>query len=182
MVDVKKLYNFHDASEKMSAIAPRNLKLIIALIFILQIGIYEQVKLIKQTKLYEDEYKVSASYNSQCSYNPFSRNNDFSAHKPIVSIKNIYDSLRSNIHKRIDQIIKWLYISIKHNTDTILCILQMDLRAMLKKIKGNAVLFDSRLIHHSLIGVNATTQTNPTLRLFRKRELNEKTITRQTDV
>ncbi|OZC07646.1 hypothetical protein X798_05365 [Onchocerca flexuosa] len=60
--------------------------------------------------------------------------------------------------------------------------LQMDLQAMLKKIKGNAILFDSRLIHHSLTGVDATTQTIPTLRLFRKRELDEKRIIRQTDV
>ncbi|KAM3721671.1 calsyntenin-1 [Dirofilaria immitis] len=66
---------------------------------------------------------------------------------------------------------------IYRNTKT----LQTDLQAMLKKIKRNAMSFESKLIHHSLIGVDTNTQMNPILYLFRQKELNEKAIIRQTD-
>uniref|UniRef100_A0A0R3RLG8 SERPIN domain-containing protein n=1 Tax=Elaeophora elaphi TaxID=1147741 RepID=A0A0R3RLG8_9BILA len=44
---------------------------------------------------------------------------------------------------------------------------------MLKKINKNVALSDSKLIRHSLTGMDATTQTLPTFYLFRSRELNE---------
>lgn len=52
---------------------------------------------------------------------------------------------------------------------------------MLKKINENVVSSDSKVIRNSSTGVDATTQTYPTVNLFRKREINEEETTNQTD-
>ncbi|KAL3997845.1 hypothetical protein ACH3XW_12585 [Acanthocheilonema viteae] len=182
-------------------------KLLIALIFILQI---EQAKQIKQTR-HEQKYKIpSASHNFQCNYDPFSRSNGFSANKTKALMKNVCDLLNKT-PKQINKITKWLCIFIKHNANAILCgsiiflglnilgvllviilhnlkimfelqnisrnnkILQVNLQAMLRKINRSARLSDSKMIR-SLTGNDATTQTFPTLCLFRTRELNERGI------
>ncbi|EFO19261.1 hypothetical protein LOAG_09230 [Loa loa] len=131
-------------------------------------------------KRHEREHKLPTSRNLQCSYNPFSGSNDFTENKTKTLMKKFY-GLSNKIPKQINQMTKWLCLSIKHNADAILCILQIDLQTALKKINENAMLTKSKLIYDSLTGMDATTQTYPILHLFRKRELNEENA-HQTDV